>query len=37
MDGEEGRERMNTLVDCGGWTRLVVSSSEMCCGGETER
>lgn len=37
MDGEEGGERMFTLVHGGGWSRLVVSTSEMCGGGETER
>ena len=37
MDGEEVRERMFTLVHCGDWSRLVVSTSEMCGGGETER
>lgn len=37
MDGEEVGERMFTLVHCGGSSRLVVSSSEMCGGGEKER
>lgn len=37
MDVEEVGERMFTLVHCGGWLRLVDSSSEMCGGGETER
>jgi hypothetical protein len=37
MGVEAVRERMITLVHCGGWTRLVVSRSKMCCGGETER
>lgn len=37
MEGEEVGERMFTLVHCGRWSRLVVSNSEMCGGGETER
>jgi len=37
MEGEEVGERMFALVHCGGWSRLLVSVSEMCGGGETER
>lgn len=37
MDSEEVSERMFRLVHSGGSSRLVVSASEMCCGGETER
>jgi hypothetical protein len=37
MGGEVVRERMFTLVHCGGWTRLVVTRNKMCRGGETER